>query len=772
MVHLVLLRNPLVPVMHVALCAATVVAAAQGAPLQGTAPQVELRAGLVITRSVRVAKKTFQLRPDVPHDSGVIVIRGSDITVDFGGATIEGMPPGDDPDLASGVGIRVDGGRNVRIVNLRVRGYKVGILVRGTTNLTIERVDASNNWKPRLFSLVEHESLVDWLSFHHNEKGEWMRFGAAFFLEGVTGGAIRESRAEQGMNALIMTRTNGMEVRDNDFSYNSGLGIGLYRSSHNTIVRNRVDFDVRGFSQGFYRRGQDSSGILFYEQSSDNVVAFNSGTHGGDGFFLWAGQSTMDTGDGGANDNWLIGNDFSWAPANGIEATFSRNFFVGNRLEGNDYGIWGGYSFSSRASGNCFVRNRIGVAIEHGQDNAITGNSFNGDSTAISLWANAIEPSDWVYPTRRDTKSRDYLIDGNTLIRNRVALRAVNTTALAFQDNTVTLVDSVAVLRDTVRYTAARNATVRAGAQAMSADPCPRTVDLARVPEPIRARITGVTSASDAGAAGAKGASLPLQPLARRDRSAIIVDEWGPYDWKSPKLWPIDSVRTQPLRLRVLGPPGRWRVASKRGITGLSREIGSTGDTIVVTPASDSTGDWAIGLEYMGGPTRTPRGQGFGPGARYQFGYGRFEPVQEWTVRFFTWTDSVSNDSVGVVATQALAAKPALARRESRLDYFWYRPTIKELPQAKWALDAAAVVTLPPGEYTIRTISDDGIRVWVDGTLVIDRWSHHESTVDHAGVGGGRHAIHVQYFQADGWSELRLDFVRGAERSTGSAGPH
>ena len=31
-------------------------------------------------------------------------------------------------------------------------------------------------------------------------------------------------------------------------------------------------------------------------------------------FFLWAGQTTMDTGEGGCNDNTLIdGNDFSYA---------------------------------------------------------------------------------------------------------------------------------------------------------------------------------------------------------------------------------------------------------------------------------------------------------------------------------------------------------------------------------------------------------------------------------------------------------------------------
>ncbi|MEA3245876.1 MAG: NosD domain-containing protein [Gemmatimonadota bacterium] len=737
---------------------------------------IELRAGMVITHSVRVARGTYRLPAGVPNDSGVIVIRGNDITVDFGGAVLEGMPAEAAPDIASGVAIRIDGGRNVRIVNARIRGYKIGILARGTEHLVIERVDASNNWKPRLFSLVEHESLVDWLSFHHNENAEWMRFGAAFYLEAVRGGEVRASRAEQGMNALLLVHTTGVAVADNDFSFNSGLGIGLYRSSGNTIVRNRVDFDVRGYSHGFYRRGQDSAGILLYEQSSDNVIAYNSATHGGDGFFLWAGQSTMDAGQGGANDNWLVANDFSWAPANGIEATFSRNAFVGNRLEGNDYGIWGGYSYSSRAIGNCFLRNRVGLAIEHGQDNTIVRNAFIGDTTAISLWANPIEPSDWGYPKARDTRSREYRIAGNSFVRHRVALRAANTAGIAFVDNAIVGVDSVAVLRDTSGYRGPRNsgaagASTGVVARGAANGACPARLAVDSVPPTIRTRIAA--AGAGRGTSGPRSAmTIPAQPLARRDRSAIVVDEWGPYDWKSPKLWPIDSVRAVPLRLRVLGPAGRWRLVSRRGVASVSRDVGAVGDTILVTPMADSAGDWALELEYTGGATRSPRGTGFGAGARYRFGYERFEPPQRWDVQFHAWPESASADSSGAAATRALATPPLASRTLPRLDLFWYRPTMPELPQARWALEAAGAVDLPAGMYTIRTISDDGIRVWVDGALVIDRWTHHESTVDHAALAGGRHRIRVQYYQDDGWAELRVDIVRGTERSTGSPGPH
>jgi len=190
------------------------------------AQAIQLRPGMVITRSVRIAPRVYRLSAPASPDSALIVIRGDDITVDFAGAALEGQTVRDDPDLAAGVAIRVEGGHNVRIIRPRIRGYKIGILARGTSGLVIENGDLSWNWKPRLFSLVEHESLADWLSFHHNENREWLRFGAAIYLDSVVGGRITDTRAVQGMNGLLMNRTSRVRIERCDFSFNSGLGIG------------------------------------------------------------------------------------------------------------------------------------------------------------------------------------------------------------------------------------------------------------------------------------------------------------------------------------------------------------------------------------------------------------------------------------------------------------------------------------------------------------------------------------------------------------------
>ena len=85
---------------------------------------------------------------------------------------------------------------------------------------------------------------------------------------------------------------------------------------------------------------------------------------------------------------------------------------------------------------------------------------------------------------------------------------------------------------------------------------------------------------------------------------------------------------------------------------------------------------------------------------------------------------------------------------------------IDGLPRDRFTLIAEGAVRLPAGNYTLDVISDDGIRVWVDGRLVIDKWLVHESELDQVKLAGGAHRIKVQYFEQTGWAELQVRFRR------------
>ena len=669
---------------------------------QGAVP---LTHGMVIDRSTTIRPGTYRLG-STDLEKPAITVRGENIVVDFNGAVLAGGPADADPDSFTGTGILIDGGSKVTLKGAVVRGYKVGIRARNSADLHLTGNDVSYNWKQRLYSHIDKESLLDWMSYHQNEKDEWLRYGAGIYLRDCDRAEIDHTTAVQGQNGLMVTNSNGLKIWNNTFQFLSSIGVGLYRVSDSTIMHNKIDWCVRGYSHGFFNRGQDSAGLLMYEQSSNNVVAYNSVTHGGDGLFLWAGQTTMDTGKGGANDNLFYGNDFSHAPTNGIEATFSRNKFINNHVEENWHGVWGGYSYESQWLGNRFVRNTEAIAIEHGQDNVIEGNTFDGNEIAVRLWQNPTQDPNWGYPKNRDTRSRGYRIRGNSFTANKVDFDVKETSDVERQ---------------------------------------PVSTDRIIVPDsPPPSRIEG-------------GIDPMIKKGDRRGRSTIIVDEWGPYDWKQPRIWPeLESLKraangkglpwTTPLNFTVLGPEGSWRLVSARGAA-VSAKSGKVGDTITVTPRAAGLVDYEIAFEYRGGEATLPRG----------FRYAKFFVPIDWTIDFFEYASTADPVKQPDAFAALLARKPLKTIKNDRLDYMSGRAVEEGVPRDRFALSAAGVVDLPAGEYTLQVISDDGVRVWADGKLILDAWEPHESRVDRVDLRGGRHTLRVDYYEADGWAELRLD---------------
>ena len=696
----------------------------------------DVKVGQVIDHSMVVRRGVYRLTASEDLKTPALTIRGNNITIDFNGATLAGGPETADPDSFAGVGILIDGGSQITVKNAVIRGYKVGILARHSNGLHLTGNDLSYNWKQRLYSRIEKESLVDWMSYHQNEKDEWLRYGAAIYLSGCDNAEIDRNTVVQGQNGLMVTGSQGLKIWNNTFQFLSAIGVGLYRVIDSTIMHNKIDWCVRGYSHGFYNRGQDSAGLLMYEQSSNNRVAYNSITHGGDGLFLWAGQSTMDTGKGGSNDNEFFHNDFSHAVANGIEATFSRNDFFSNRIEECWHGVWGGYSYDSRWQDNTFARNQEGIAIEHGQRNTIIGNTFDGDDVAIRLWQNASQDPDWGYVKNRDTKSHGYEILGNRFRNNKTALQ-IKDTADVTVANTFENVDTKLALEGSTPGVSVETATL-----------------------PLASMMPATGRLLD-------GMDPMIKKGARRGRDTIIVDEWGPYDWKSPKLWPAFAPprpATAPqaddvVPLKVLGPPGTWKVRSVRGGS-VSARGGKMGDQLTVTPAADPIIDYDLALEYRGGPVVSPRGEKTAAGKPYLFHYSRFFAPIDWRIKLFEYSDATDPLKQPDAFAKLVGGVPLTEVSHDRLDYISGREIEDGVPRDRFALVAEGTVTLPAGEYTITLISDDGARVWVDGEEVIDAWAPHESRVDHAVIRGGVRKFKVEYYEIGGFAELRFDIQR------------
>ncbi len=392
-----------------------------------------------ITQSVSVKPLVYRISDS--NENGIIHIRGDNLVIDFQGATLEGhLKSGLMPSMFFGIGVFAQNCKNLTIKNLNVRGVRVGIYLKNCESVVLENCDVSDNYRQKLKSTPQKEDESDWLFGHQNDANEWLRYGAGIYVEDCKAVTVRNCRARNGQNGICLVRVNDSWIYDNDMSFLSGWGLAMWRSSRNEISHNRFDWCLRGFSYGVYQRGQDSAGILVYEQCNDNVIAFNSATHSGDGFFLYAGNETLEkTGEGGCNRNLIYKNDFSFAVANGIEATFSQgNMFIDNLLEDCEHGIWAGYSYDSLILRNT-IRNCVnGISIEYGHGNQIVGNRFERAKNGIRIWGNDVDTFQGKpFSRKNDTHSRDYRIVSNQFVGGQTAIFLRLSSNILIHDNRI-----------------------------------------------------------------------------------------------------------------------------------------------------------------------------------------------------------------------------------------------------------------------------------------------------------------------------------------------
>ena len=326
------------------------------------------------------------------------------------------------------------------------------------------------------------------------------------------------------------------------------------------------------------------------------------------------------------------------------------------------------------------------------------------------------------------------MIAGNTFLGNATALKVTETQNVRVLTNEFQKVGTVAVLNgDTRNFGVGDEVVVPIR---------PRTTLDVTLPKPL---------------AGGIDAKIPDPE--RRGREAIIVDGWGPYDWKSPKLWPDGRSDATSLKLRVLGPAGEWKMASVRGAT-IAPAEGTVPGAITVTPAPGAAVDFDVQLTYRGAAVVGPRGETAAAGAPYAFGYSRYVAPVEWRIRYFTFDEASQPDKNPEGFARAVAAAPVKTERRETLDFMSGGAIAEGLPRDRVAIVAEGEIDLPPGPYTIRTISDDGIRVWMDDERIIDRWTPHESAVDTVPVTGGKRRFKVEYYEIGGFAELRFEILR------------
>lgn len=113
----------------------------------------------------------------------------------------------------------------------------------------------------------------------------------------------------------------------------------------------------------------------------------------------------------------------------------------------------------------------------------------------------------------------------------------------------------------------------------------------------------------------------------------------------------------------------------------------------------------------------------------------------------------------------ALTAPPTCQQATSQLDFNWGGKSPGcgipgQLFSVRWAATRAAPAT---GFYTIYLTVDDGARVFVDETLVLDAWREQPPTnyATTVYLNAGAHRWRVEYFQGAGGAQIRLNVITG-----------
>lgn len=713
-------------------------------------PLIEVTGPMTIAESCILQIAEGAVFPD-PDGTGVLRVEGKNLTIRFAsGSVLRGATAEQAQNRRMGVGIRAEKAPGLILQQAQVTGYRTAIVLNQCDGAMVEGAKLWGNFAQRLASSAAREATADWLYPHHNDDQEWERHGGA----GISVHRSREVilrgntvRAQQ--NGILFDRVQASQVYDNDASFLSGWGLAMWRSSDNLISRNAFDYCIRGYSHGVYNRGQDSAGILMFEQCSRNTIVENSVTHGGDGLFAFAGEEALGKVESpkgfshrraGNNENIIVGNDFSYAAAHGLELTFSfGNWIAENHFERNAIcGIWGGFSQELQVWNNTFVANgdagygleRGGINVDHPRSLWVLDNDFREDHCGVHLWRFPGAFAELPWGKANALQSKEVLLAGNTFATQGPAIH----------------------LRGKLEVLLANNELIGPGAKIEKEDPA--------LASPVKASASVLSKAKEQRLQAAKlvqqareqalGESKPIG--ARREyagRDSIRLDAWGPWDHAQPSLF-FTGTREDGAHGYVLLPASaRVEEMAVTGEVNFRPEFSADGPAKFWITADE------LGMEAY---TLEVRADGIPLQAEGLF------VTADWRILVFPLVTDPREE--GDSWRQAAASEEAQEFRTKELQLAMGSGSIHDLlggaglPADQFGILARAGLRLSRGKWRIKIRSDDGMRFYLDGELKLEDWTHHaskEAVFEIRLAQPQSLPLRIEYFELDGAAHLSLE---------------
>jgi mannan endo-1,4-beta-mannosidase len=133
------------------------------------------------------------------------------------------------------------------------------------------------------------------------------------------------------------------------------------------------------------------------------------------------------------------------------------------------------------------------------------------------------------------------------------------------------------------------------------------------------------------------------------------------------------------------------------------------------------------------------------------------------TIREHVKTESTTTSSweASYFANDALSGEPAFSRQDTEIDFDWQMGSPHPaLPDDHFSVRWQSTVDFQPGRYRFTTTTDDGVRLLVDGQLIIESWLPMQGVrTGLISLEGGPHALVLEYFEQEGAALARLEWT-------------
>ena len=99
---------------------------------------------------------------------------------------------------------------------------------------------------------------------------------------------------------------------------------------------------------------------------------------------------------------------------------------------------------------------------------------------------------------------------------------------------------------------------------------------------------------------------------------------------------------------------------------------------------------------------------------------------------------------------ESLTGKPIHVREESEINHDWeHRAPFDDMKHDYFSVRWTTLLLFEEGTYMLRTYTDDGVRLWVDGVLLIDQWQNQVATLNELplSLSAGYHSIRMEYYE-------------------------